>query len=216
MRGISRRARRRLATAAVLALIHVAIIAYVSLPQRLRWSLAEDAFVTHVFFVSEPKEEVVERVTPARARSERHLAPPRTAPITPPSEPSIADAPSTSIVPPQLARPQIDWAREAEISASRQLTQDEEARRLAAPFSHDFTEPPRNRPTPQFGWSRAHTQRIEPLKNGGTLIRLNDRCVLVFAVMVLPICQIGKIPARADLFEHMDDPPVLGAPPPPP
>ena len=59
-------------------------------------------------------------------------------------------------------------------------------------------------------------ERIEPLKTGGTLIRLNDRCVLVFAVMVLPICQIGKIPARGDLFEHMDDPPVLGAPPPPP
>ena len=216
MREISRPAGRRAATAVALALLHVAIIVCVCLPQRLRWSLPEDAFVTHVFFVSEPKETVVEPVTPARARSERYLAPPRTAPITPPSEPGIADTPPPSIAPPLLARPQIDWAREAEVSASRQLSQDEEARRLAAPFSHNFEAAPRPQPTPSFGWSRAHTQRIEPLKTGGTLLRLNDRCVLVFAGVLLPMCQIGKIPARGDLFEHMDDAPVLGAAPSPP
>jgi hypothetical protein len=208
MREISRPVARRMATAAVLALIHVAIIAYFALPQRLRWPLAGQEFVTHVFFLSEPTEEVVQPATPSRASATREVAPLQTAPLTAPPDMPASEEPATP--------PRLDWAREAEISASRQLVQEDEARRLAAPFSHDFTEPTPAHRQPPFRWSRAHTQRIEQLPSGGTLVRLNDRCVLVFAVMVLPICQIGKIPVHGDLFEHMDDAPVLGEPPSPP
>jgi hypothetical protein len=29
-------------------------------------------------------------------------------------------------------------------------------------------------------------------------------------IMLMPVCKIGKIEARGDLFLHMDDPPLLG------
>jgi hypothetical protein len=122
-----------------------------------------------------------------------------------PSEPPTNAAPGAS--------PPIDWAREAELSASRQTQKDEDARRLAAPFAHDFSAQAPVRPPPQFRWNAAHTNRIEPLESGGMLIWLNDRCAVAVVGAVLPFCSIGKIPVHGDLFEHMNDPPVLGEAP---
>jgi hypothetical protein len=168
-----------------------------------------ESFVTHVFFLTEVQRSAEEPAAPSPTRTARSsTSPVRTAPITLPPEP-----PTNRSLP---EPPRIDWAREAEISASRQLEKDERAKRLAAPFSHDFSaETPTHR-TPEFRWSRAHTQRIEPLENGGTLIRINDRCAVVLAGMLFPVCAIGKIPVHDDLFEHMNDPPVLGERPGPP
>lgn len=61
-----------------------------------------------------------------------------------------------------------------------------------------------SRPKKEFGWSRARTHRIERTADGQTLLRLSDRCVLVN--LLLPVCQLGRIAARGDLFEHMNDP----------
>lgn len=200
---------RRVSTVIALALAHAAIIAYLAVPVRFVRPAADDLFVTHVFFIQEAEERNAEQqAAPSSARTVRRSKEPvQSAPITLPPE-------STNAAPP--ASPRIDWAREAELSASRQLQSDEDARRRAAPFSHDFSAQAPVRPTPQFGWDHAHTQRIEPLENGGTLIWFNDRCGLVLAGMLFPVCKIGKIPARDDLFEHMNDPPVLGAEPRPP
>jgi hypothetical protein len=121
----------------------------------------------------------------------------------PANEPPTSEAPGA-----------VDWGLEAEAAAGRQLAKDEEARRLAKAFGHEFkdsTQPPNH--AKDFAWSRAHTHRIEPLEGGGTFIHLNDRCGIVFMVMVLPVCQLGKIEARGDLFEGLKDPPVLGTAP---
>jgi hypothetical protein len=60
---------------------------------------------------------------------------------------------------------------------------------------------------PEFGWDHAHTHRVEALEGGGTLLWINDRCFIVMAGMIpFPMCGIGKIPARGDLFDHMRDP----------
>jgi hypothetical protein len=50
-----------------------------------------------------------------------------------------------------------------------------------------------------------------PLEGGGTLIRLNENCVLVVFLVPFPACALGKIPPRGDLLEHMHDPPEFGA-----
>ena len=59
---------------------------------------------------------------------------------------------------------------------------------------------------PQFGWDHAQTHRVEALEGGGTLLWINDRCFIVMAGMIpFPMCGIGKIPVRGDLFDHMRD-----------
>ena len=58
-----------------------------------------------------------------------------------------------------------------------------------------------------FGWDLAHTQRVETLPEGGVLLRLSDRCVMIIGLpFVLPLCKFGRIPARGDLFKHMEEP----------
>jgi hypothetical protein len=195
-----------------LALIHAALIAHLARMQwtRIRAGAEGDTFVTEVFFLTEA-EPKIEEPAPAQpleraARSSTRSV--RTAPITlPPEAPTQEPSPE---------RPRVDWAREAELSASRQLQKDDDAKRRAAPFAHDFSAPEPNRPTPQFRWSTAHTQRVQPLEGGGTLIRLNERCALVLSGFLFPVCSVGKIPVHGDLFDHMNDPPVLGEAPRPP
>jgi len=196
-------------TFAAVAIFHVALILSVALVPWRNLRTTHVPFVTHVFFIDEvpPSTEVL--APPLEPFVRRPAAPVRSAPITPPPEAPTDETPSATA-------PRIDWAREAELSASRQLRKDEEDQRLGAAFSHGFRAQQPARPTPQFRWDRAHTNRLEPLETGGTLIRLNDRCVLVFAGAVFPYCAIGKIPVHGDLFEHMNDPPVLGEAPRPP
>jgi hypothetical protein len=65
-------------------------------------------------------------------------------------------------------------------------------------------------PKPQFGWARWHTERVHTLEQGGILIHLSERCVVVVSVIAMPMCRFGKIEARGDLFDHMNDPPTPG------
>jgi hypothetical protein len=59
---------------------------------------------------------------------------------------------------------------------------------------------------PEFGWDHAHTHRLEALEGGGSILWINDRCFIVMAGTIpFPMCGIGKIPVRGDLFDHMRD-----------
>jgi hypothetical protein len=111
----------------------------------------------------------------------------------------------------------IDWAQEAQRAAARQIDADEAAARRAAAFSTRKKTPDRLAPLapakPQFGWSHANTHRIESLPGGGFILNLSDRCAIVFAVMLIPVCKLGTTEPRGDLLRHMDDPPQLGASP---
>lgn len=193
------------ATFVAVALFHVALILSIALVPWRNLRTTQVPFITHVFFIEEAPPSIEEFGPPAPAVP-RPTSPVPPAEITLPPEVPRGEAP-------RVMAPRIDWAREAELSASRQLQKDEEDRRLGATFSHDFSAQRPVRPPPQFRWSHAHTNRLEPLETGGTLIWLNDRCALVFAGAVFPVCAIGKIPARGDLFEHMNDPPMLGEAP---
>jgi hypothetical protein len=95
------------------------------------------------------------------------------------------------------ASPTIDWQREAEAIAREHALRAEAGR-----DQKDDHSPAK--PQPEFGWSHSRVHRIEPLEQGGLLVWLNDRCAIVISVLAMPICKIGKKPARGDLFEHMD------------
>jgi len=73
----------------------------------------------------------------------------------------------------------IDWAKEAERAAARQIDADEAAARQAVAFSPHKKPPSSPGPPapaqPQFGWSHASTHRIEPLPGGGIILNLRDR-----------------------------------------
>jgi hypothetical protein len=117
--------------------------------------------------------------------------------------------------PPRSSAPiTIDWAKEATLSAERQVAAAEEADRRASAFARNGrssvieldTAP---EPEPRFGWSHARTHRIERTADGATILWLNDRCAIVLSAL-FPVCTLDKPKANGALFEHMRDPPKLG------
>jgi hypothetical protein len=66
------------------------------------------------------------------------------------------------------------------------------------------------KPKPEFGWSHARIHRVEPMEGGGFMVWISDNCFIAIGLMAMPMCKLGKKPARGDLFEHMDDPPTPG------
>lgn len=109
-----------------------------------------------------------------------------------------------------------DWRSEMQIVANNEVEAEERKRhqpsRLAA---HDFSgvrAGSTDYSKPQFPWDHAATHRVEELPNGGLVINVNDRCSIVWVIFPFPLCKIGKIPARGDLFQLMQDGPALGKP----
>jgi hypothetical protein len=143
-------------------------------------------------------------------------------PSAPPSSPRKKPAPThdTQLVvvpapaepPPAEQKPAIvDWNAEAA------LTVKQRAEAAAAPQPRALDQRsggmyvdgglPPDQGAPEFGWDHARTHRVEPMEGGGAILWLNDRCFLVlYGVIPLPMCGIGKIPVRGDLFDHMRDP----------
>ena len=136
--------------------------------------------------------------------------PPSIAPLTPEQLPA---APLPETGPPQPIAPleqeaghepvAVDWAHEAGEAARRRALEAEAQR------DHKDEHGP-SKPAPEFGWDRSRVHRVEAIEGGGILVRINDRCAIVITALAMPVCQIGKKPARGDLFEHMDDAPTPG------
>jgi hypothetical protein len=197
--------RRRIGTFVAVAAAHAALFIVLA-KLRLTFVPTAEPETSMILFML-PSKEIAQSAAPANA---------------PHSAPRRARMPE-----PQAARPEdehssapvmIDWAKEAERAAARQVDADEAAaRRAAALFTHKkppaSLAPPPPAP-PQFGWSYANTHRFEALPEGGFILNLSDRCAIVFSIMLIPVCKVGVIEPRGDLLQHMDDPPLLGAPPP--
>lgn len=84
---------------------------------------------------------------------------------------------------------------------------DESAKRSAAHVAAGTSESssalsPGRAPKP-FGWDDSRTKRWEEAATGGTLVRLNDHCEIVFNPLPVGGCALGKIEPRGDLFEDM-------------
>jgi hypothetical protein len=115
----------------------------------------------------------------------------------------------------EISPSSIDWNAEA-ANAAENLTRSSQAHSPRALDQHspgadlDAGLPPSASKKSEFGWDRAHTHRVETLEGGGTMIHLNDRCVIVLLGPIpFPVCGIGKIQARGDLFEHLNDAPKI-------
>jgi choline dehydrogenase-like flavoprotein len=143
--------------------------------------------------------------------------------LPPPSVPRKESPPPTHdtqlvIVPPPTEPPPaeqkpaiIDWHAEAVITAKHQ------AQSAAAPQPRALDKQlggmyvdvgpgfdPAN--TPEFGWDHARTHRVETIEGGGSMLWINDRCfVVLYGVIPFPMCGVGKIPVRGDLFDQMRD-----------
>ncbi|HEY2466007.1 MAG TPA: hypothetical protein VGI32_18250 [Steroidobacteraceae bacterium] len=160
------------------------------------------------------EEPLVFLALPAHMQTAEETAPP---PSVPRKKPEPAHDTQLIVVPTPTAPPPaeqapavIDWNAEAALSAKHQ------AQSAAAP-------PPRaldkrlagmyidgsgldQGGTPEFGWDHARTRRVEGMEGGGSLLWLNDRCfVVLYGVIPFPMCGVGKIPVRGDLFDHLLD-----------
>jgi hypothetical protein len=189
----------------VAALAHVALIALLLTATKPRTRESFEA----------PRMTLVLLDPEAREREQTEGSPP-------PATPSLrVPAPNVGIELPQLdagtaittpdtapavtpASPSIDWQQETRTAAARMAESLDAERRRKGKLAPDprFARPT---PRPEFGWDRSKTHQIESLPEGGTIIHLNDRCALVLSALLLPVCKLGKIPARGDLFEHMGD-----------
>ncbi len=119
-------------------------------------------------------------------------------------DPFVVEPPPTTIPTP------IDWTREAEKAVADSLSAEETADRqrgALAPHHAAISESASDN-SRKFAWSEAQTHRVESIPGGGILIHINDRCAIVIPMMFMTICKIGKIEARDDLFQHMDDVPA--------
>jgi hypothetical protein len=185
-------------------IVHIALIALLARDRAIRDEPStEETRTTLVFLTQYEIAETVEPVAPPPRNSDRPREPTKQAS-------SISGDSGAITLPPR--DPSIDWSLASELAAQRQLDAMESARRRDRGFTaHDVPRnlAPPEPPGPEFHWNRAHTDRVEPIP-GGTIIHLNDRCVLVISGLIMPACSIGKIEARGDLFQHMDDTPQLG------
>ena len=110
---------------------------------------------------------------------------------------------------PRSARPWVDWEKEADGAIDNSAEHASEAARRASALSRwrEHVMPGPSPRAPEFRWDYAATHRIVVTPGRGMVFNINDRCFIVAtALMVLPVCRIGQIPAYGDLFAHMDDP----------
>jgi hypothetical protein len=166
-----------------------------------------------------PEESLVFLPLLAHGQSAEEASPPP--PSLPPKKPAPAHDTQLIVVPPPPAEPPPDVQKPATIdwNAEAALTAKQHAQSAAAP-------PPRaldkrlagmyidvgpgldQGNAPEFAWDHPRTHRVEALEGGGgSLLWINDRCFIVMAGLIpFPMCGVGKIPARGDLFDHMRDP----------
>lgn len=195
---------RPVVAAAVVAAHVGLIVALLFLTHRSRLTGPDRDIVTTLFFVPEAAEPPQRPAEPSASTAARLQPAPTLAP-RPPIVPAAPPA-STAIT--------IDrWFDSATDAAAAQAHADETRDRQAGSMgrgaiaARSLAEAPK-KPGPDFAWSKAHTRRIERTEDGATILRLNERCVLVN--FLLPVCALGKEEARGDLFKDMNKAPELG------
>jgi hypothetical protein len=115
-------------------------------------------------------------------------------------------------VPLEKPVPRIDWNAEAALTAMHQAQASAEPG--PRPLDRDGSDlyiiggglGPDAAYKPEFGWYHARTHRVEAMEGGGSILWINDRCFVVMAGLIpFPMCGVGKIPVRGDLFNGMHD-----------
>jgi hypothetical protein len=191
----------RPAILAVVAALHAALLLL-----ALRWQTRLDL---------RTEESLIFLPLPAHVQPAEEASPP---PSNPRKKPAPAHDTQLVIVPAPAEPPAaeqkpaiVDWNAEAALTAKQH------ARSAAAPqpraldkhgagVDFDGGLGPDEGSKPEFGWDHARTHRVEAMEGGGSILWINDRCFIVMYGMIpFPMCGIGKIPVRGDLFDHMRD-----------
>jgi hypothetical protein len=201
-----RKTAARLLRPAILALVLLLHAALLLIASRWQTSLAVRTEESLVFLP-----------LPAHVQSAEQASPP---PSVPPKKPApthdtqLVIVPTSTEPPPPEQKPAIvDWTAEAALTAKQhaQLATAPQPRALdkhAAAADFDGGLGPDLGNAPEFGWDHARTHRVEAMEGGGSILWINDRCFIVMYGMIpFPMCGIGKIPVRGDLFDHMRDQP---------
>src|SRR5688500_1868398 len=192
---------------------HIALIALLAGERAVRDERpADESRMVLVFLAQDARVRPAEPPTPSpgSSRREKEIAA-RASGFSEHSRVIFESLPRES--PSPSTDPLVDWSRESELAAQRQVDAIESARRRDRGFTSrdgDLELASPAAPSPEFGWDHSQTHRIEPIPTGGTLIHINDRCFVVISGLIMPVCKLGKIEARGDLFEHMNDTPQLG------
>lgn len=153
---------------------------------------------------------------PAHVQSAEQASPPPNLPRKKPApthDTQLVVVPAPAKPPPAEQKPDIvDWNAEAALAVKRraQAAAAPQPRALdkhGAGTDFDGGLGADQESAPEFGWDHARTHRVEPMEGGGAILWINDRCFIVMYGMIpFPMCGIGKIPVRGDLFDHMRDP----------
>jgi hypothetical protein len=193
----SRDAEVRITALVVVVLLHAALIAWIATVRRTLPSVEREEKTGLVLLPAR---------TPAPSQGpEPPVREPRIlpAPIRP-SAPLPITPPTSSITPGEpLKSPSVDWHEQAQAAAARQA--EEMNRPGAGPRAAPSQPVIPTQPRPEFGWDHARTHRVEAIEGGGMLVWINDRCAVVITLLAMPVCKIGTIPARGDLFDHMGE-----------
>lgn len=198
------RAATRLLRPAILALVaalHAALL-LVALRWQTRLDLRNEESL--VFLPLLAHVQPAEEVSPPPALPHKKPAPTH--------DTQLVAVPTPAEPPPAEQKPAIvDWNAEAALTA-RQRAQSATAPQPRALDKHgagmDFDGGlgPDEGSKPEFGWDHARTHRVEAMEGGGSILWINDRCfVVMYGMIPFPMCAIGKIPVRGDLFDHMRD-----------
>ncbi|MEA3180520.1 MAG: hypothetical protein QOI59_4043 [Gammaproteobacteria bacterium] len=146
---------------------------------------------------------------PMAARAARRAAPEAPQAISSAPKPESDSSAMTST-------PAPDWRAEARIAANDAI--EAEARKREHPSllaPHDFSRAKAGSTDyskPKFGWSHAHTHRVEG-SPGAFVVNVNDRCAIALVLIFpFPLCKIGKMAPRGDLFDSLHDLPQPGEP----
>lgn len=193
----TRRRAQNFWAALFVAALHAAVFSL--LPARIKISMPERASEFEYVFIQPPDLKISNR-------SQVHAS------TFPPSaiehrKSSRGAGDSLSLIaPPQEARddtPIVDWNAELDRFAKDNSGSQAAAARRDFGFPHHSVAGAANAAV--FQWDRARTQRVESLPEGGLLVNLNDRCVLLLAPLPFPVCRIGTKFPNGKLFEHMHD-----------
>jgi hypothetical protein len=154
-------------------------------PTALEWVFFSPSRVTEPIRTNPPDVTVRSRATA--------LAPkPLTPPLSSPDDSSTHHA---------TDKPATDWNSELELAAKSAAGGDASAQRRDFGFPRRAPSPK----TPTFDWDPVHTHRVEIGPEGGMIVHLSDKCVMVFMPFPFPICGIGKKEANGHLLDHLRD-----------
>jgi hypothetical protein len=192
----------RPAILALVAALHAALLLIAS-----RWQARLDL---------RAEESLVLLSLPAHVRVVEEASPPPSSPRKKPAlshDTQLVVVPTPAESPPLEQKPaSVDWNAEAALTA-KQHAQSATAPQPRAFDKHgagtDFNGGlgVDQGSAPEFGWDHARTHRVEAMEGGGSILWINDRCFIVMYGMIpFPMCGIGKIPVRGDLFDRMREP----------